>query len=112
MLIEQIARVCHAANNEYWKTHGDDSIRDWDSLPIELKESAIDSVQFAIENPVGTSEDMHGRWLRFKLNRGWKYGLIKSETDKTHPCLMPFKDLSSFNKKKDELFRAIVLALK
>lgn len=51
-------------------------------------------------------------WMDDKLKDGWMYGETKDPEAKTHPCLVPFKELPIFQQKKDALFCAIVDALK
>ena len=46
------------------------------------------------------------------VDDGWIYGPLKSEKEKTHPCIVPFVELSTEQKAKDYIFRQIVHSLK
>lgn len=108
---EHIAQVVHAANREYCLTHGDNSILPWDIAPAEIKQSAIDGVNYYINNPNTTPEQTHENWCKFKLAQGWIFGKTKDPLNKTHPCLVPYNDLPEHQKMKDHLFLAIVKTL-
>jgi len=43
----------------------------------------------------------HNRWLKEKYDDGWKYGKIKDEKRKIHPCLLPWEKLDKYTKEKD-----------
>jgi hypothetical protein len=51
------------------------------------------------------------RWCAQKENDGWVYGPQKDAVAKTHPCLVPYEQLSADQRKKDRLFFAIVPAV-
>ena len=73
--------------------------------------SAINGVKFHRENPDAGPEASHNSWLREKGYAGWKYGEVKDEEKKTHPCMMPFDELPAEQKAKDYLFRQVVHSL-
>lgn len=110
--IENIASVCHDANKAYCATNGDYSHFNWQFAPDWQKESAIKGVTLHIDSGlVMTPADSHAAWLNQKLADGWKYGETKDPDKKTHPCILPYRDLPEFQKKKDALFTAIVHTL-
>jgi hypothetical protein len=49
--------------------------------------------------------------MKQKVKDGWVLGHIKDGAKKTHPCMVPYNQLPEGQRKKDHLFRAIVLAL-
>ena len=106
--IVQIAKVCHAANMMYCDTLGDFSQPNWDAAPDWQKESAINGVAATIYGEANTPEEQHELWMKEKIANGWKYGAVKDEQAKTHPCLVDYNDLPEEQKLKDKLFRAIV----
>lgn len=107
-----IAKVCHQANKAYCESQGDLSQPDWADAPEWQEQSAINGVKFRLENPDAGPDAMHNNWSAEKVADGWVYGEVKDAEKKTHPCLVPFDQLSLFQQKKDKLFSAIVDALK
>lgn len=107
----RIARVCHEANRAYCESIGDDSQPSWNDAPDWQKSSAIKGVLFRIENPGATDESMHKSWWEQKIQDGWKYGPAKNPETKEHPCMVPYSELPSEQRKKDALFSGIVDAL-
>lgn len=83
----------------------------WDMAKGEIRESAISGVQAVLDNPGQTPEQSHEGWMAFKESYGWKYGPVKNEETKEHPCLVPYSELPAKEKVKDELFQAIVRTL-
>ncbi|MDI9872744.1 RyR domain-containing protein [Flectobacillus roseus] len=65
-----------------------------------------------MNNPNAGPDAQHNSWMQEKIDSGWVYGQTKDTKAKTHPCLIPFKQLPEFQQKKDVLFCAIVDALK
>lgn len=103
-----IARICHEVNKAYCESIGDMSQVPWDDTPNNIKDSAINGVTYAIENPNVTSEEQHVNWCKFKMEDGWVYGEVKDVEKKTHPCLVPYEELPKEQQTKDDLFRAVV----
>lgn len=109
--IEDIARVCHEANREWCRVNGDDSQLPWDQAPAWQRESAIQGVRTVCDNPHATPELQHQAWMDRKLSEGWKFGEVKDAEAKTHPCLVPYDLLPPEQRRKDDLFLAVVRAL-
>jgi hypothetical protein len=107
----QIARVTHEANRALQIIQGDPAPSPpWDEAPEWQRASAIDGVNNALAG--ATPQESHEGWLRFKEDDGWTYGEVKDEAAKTHPCLLPYDQLPADQKIKDDLFLAIVGALR
>lgn len=111
MTNEQIAMVCHEANRAYCAAIGDNSQQPWESAAGWQRESAINGVAFAKENPTAPNSAQHDNWLREKLDGGWKYGPVKDVEKKEYPCCAPYGQLPIEQQRKDALFKAIVRAL-
>lgn len=107
-----IARICHQANKAWCEAHGDDSQLDWDDAEDWQKKSAINGVQFRIDNPNAGNDAQHNSWMKEKIDDGWVNGKVKDPTLKTHPCIVSYEELPEFQQKKDALFVAIVDSLK
>src|SRR5690606_2016961 len=54
-----------------------------------------------------TPEQSHALWMKHKLAEGWRYGPVKDEEHKEHPCLVPYEQLPLNQRTKDWLFAAI-----
>jgi len=108
MNVEQIAKTCHEVNRAYCFSIGDDSQLPWADASDWQKESAVKGVQFRLDNPESTSEELHESWLKEKEDTGWVYGKVKDPKKKEHPCMVPYEDLPQEQQAKDALFIAVV----
>lgn len=106
-----IAKVCHEANKVYCESIGDNSQKPWDACPDWQKQSAIAGVKFKLKNMDATPEDMHNSWMKDKQESGWKYGTVKDEVKKEHPCLVSYDKLPPEQRTKDHIFASIVKSL-
>lgn len=108
----RIARICHDINKCWCEYNDDHSQVSWAAAPLETQLSAVNGVEFVLANPLAGDAAQHNNWSKSKIEAGWVWGLEKSETLKTHPCLVEFEDLPKHQQFKDQLFRAVVLAAK
>lgn len=108
MTITDIAIICHEANRALCFTQRDFSQLPWMEAPDWQKQSAIEGVQFNLDNPDAPASALHENWVKEKIAKGWKWGKEKDAGLKTHPCLVLFGDLPSEQRAKDYLFKAIV----
>lgn len=53
----------------------------------------------------------HERWMRGKLERGWRYGAIRSKSEKTNPYMVPYAELPDEIKELDRQPVREILAL-
>ncbi len=106
--VDDVARACHEENRLYCQSLGDESQPAWDIAPAWQQDSALSGVLHVLRNPGMTPEGSHLSWLMQKSNEGWKYGMVKDAVEKTHPCMVDFKDLPEEHRKKDEIFIATV----
>ncbi len=111
MNIEDIAKVCHAANKALCEGLGDVSQVPWDEAPHWQKASAVDGVAFNLRNPEAPASASHDNWLKDKMATGWKYGPVKDPERKEHPCFVPYDKLPLEQQAKDHLFKSIVAIL-
>jgi len=111
MTVEKIARVCHEVNRAFCESIGDHSQPSWEDAPDWQKSSAIDGVQFHLNNPEAGPDASHVNWLNEKINSGWVYGPVKDPAKKEHPCIVSYEILPVEQQSKDYIFRAIVHAI-
>jgi len=111
LLVTRIAKMCHAVNTAYQELLGEKTQPDWDDADPGIRSSAIAGVQYALANPNVKPEDSHKKWLKSKEAQGWKHGPVKDSVKKTHPCMVPYKELPSEQQTKDKLFLATVRSL-
>lgn len=107
-MIELIAKLCHELNRAYCIGIGDDSQVPWHEADEWQRESAIDGVEYFMENPDATPESMHAKWCEDKVGEGWTFGEVKDAVAKTHPCLVPYSELPEHQKVKDFIFIACI----
>lgn len=107
LTIQDIARVCHEANRAYCLCIGDGSQFTWDKAPEWQRSSAVNGVQFIIDNPTSTARASHDSWLKEKREQGWKFGMVKDPAKKEHPCFLPYQELPVVQQAKDFIFAAI-----
>lgn len=111
MKAEQIAKVAHEVNRAYCFALGDSSQEAWEDAPQWQRDSAINGVNFHLENPTAGPDHSHNEWLKEKQATGWKYGPVKNQETKEHPCFVPYEELPVEQKAKDYLFRGVVHAM-
>jgi len=112
MNVEAVARMCHELNREYCLSIDDASQVPWMDAPDWQKESAINGVQFHLDNPDAGPQASHESWMYEKGRAGWVYGEVKDEEAKTHPCIRRFADLPLEQQAKDKLFLGVVNAVR
>jgi len=110
--IQQIAGAVHEGNRKWNELHGDYSQVPWSEAPDWQKDVAVKNVQFILDNPNMTGRELNKIWFDQKVADGWRYGPVKDADKKTHPALLPYDELSEFEKIKDILFIDTVNELK
>jgi hypothetical protein len=105
------AEATHTLNKLWCEYNGDFSQPDWEDAPEWQRDSAIDGVKKVRDGTAKTPQDQHQSWMDLKVSQGWVYGPVKDPIAKTHPCLVPYDQLSDADRRKDHLFRAVVKAL-
>lgn len=105
-----IAHVAHEANRAYQLATADPAPSPpWDDAPTWQRDSATAGVDQALDG--ATPEQLHQAWSDHKRAEGWTYGPVKDADARTHPCLVPYAQLPTEQRVKDDLFRAVVTAL-
>lgn len=112
MTKEDVAQVAHELNKAYCESIGDNSQPTWENAPEWQKSSAVNGVQFHLDNPEAPPSASHDSWLKQKTEEGWKYGAVKDPEKKEHPCFVPYHELPTEQKSKDFLFKQTIHSLK
>jgi hypothetical protein len=112
MKLDNIAQVAHEINKAFCESIGDNSQPTWQEAPDWQKQSAINGVQFHLDNPDASPSASHESWLKQKEEEGWKYGEVKDAEKKEHPCFVPYKELPIQQQSKDYLFKQVIHSLK
>lgn len=47
------------------------------------------------------AENVHEQWAALRIAQGWKYGPERDDSQKLHPCLVPYDDLPDSEKDYD-----------
>ncbi len=108
--LEHIARIAHEVNRGYCQSLGAIDVPHWEECTPEHRRSMCEGVEMHLAG-FRSPEAAHEAWMAKKWADGWVWGEEKSDEDKTHPCLVPFRQLPPTQKAKDYIFRAVVHAL-
>ena len=110
-LIAKAAAAAHEANRVLCESHGDFSQPRWYDAPSWQTESAIAGARQIFEDPALTPSRSHELWVEHKQAEGWAFGPEKDPVARTHPCMVPYSELSPEHRAKDELFGIVVRAV-
>lgn len=105
--VEIAARAAHEVNKAYCAALGDASQRHWEDAPEWQRESARNGARLHLNGEHGP-EESHESWMCEKEADGWRYGPIKDELEKMHPCMVPYDELPPDQRAKDHIFIAVV----
>lgn len=101
--VKALARIVHETNKGFCESIGDMSQKPWSEAPGYNHQSAMSTVRAICDCPTITPEDCHDIWVETKKSDGWVYGKTKDWDKKTHPSLIPYKELNAIEKYKDWL---------
>lgn len=107
-----IAQVAYEANRALSEIIGGKPFNPpWEQFPEDLKQSMIGAVQTTLNDKIVSAEVSHLRWMKSRLELGYKWGEFINWKKKTHPSLVNFHDLPLEVQLKDILFLAVVNAI-
>lgn len=79
-------------------------IYSWNDAPVEMQDSVLDGVRAILNQKVRSPEQAHENWMEHKADNGWHYGPVKDTEARQHPCMLPYSELSPYNRLKDAIF--------
>lgn len=103
------AKAAHAANRAYCEAIGDPVMPDWQNAPDWHISSLMQGVVSVLKG--NGPEKNHESWLEARRADGWKYGPVKDEGKKEHPCLVAYASLPPTQQVKDLIFVEVVQAM-
>ena len=69
--------------------------------PKPLDTSNIKLPEEVSELSEAIARNVHEVWAQNRINEGWTYGNRRDDVKKTHPCLVPYEELSEIEKDYD-----------
>ena len=109
--ILNIALVCHEAHRAWCAANGDHEHKAWEEAFDYQRGGTIWGIELLLQYPAISDEDHHNRWWSIMEGNGWTYGPVRDPIAKTHPGMVHYSEMESYQRKKKPLFRAIVMAL-
>ena len=67
--------------------------------PIDTKGVELPKELTALAEDI--AKNVHEVWSVGRMNDGWTYGEKRNDTEKKHPCLVPYEELSEEEKEYD-----------
>jgi hypothetical protein len=67
-----------------------------DTSDVQLSDDILELTEFLAKNA-------HDIWAKQRLADGWRYGDLRDDISKTHPCLISYERLSDSEKHYDRL---------
>lgn len=52
---------------------------------------------------------VHESWMKQRLSEGWRYGKIRDDKEKTHPCIVPYNQLPESEKAYDHITATVTI---
>lgn len=67
--------------------------------PINTKDVELPDELMILAEEI--AKNVHEVWSEGRMKDGWKYGPERNDTERLHPCLVPYEDLSESEKEYD-----------
>lgn len=96
-----LAEMIHGVTRHIPRPDGSRS-PEWYNLSVADKMRSVDAIHQIMRSEPLTAKRGHELWMELKVRDGWTYAPWYSESDKFHPCIMPFCDLPVSERLKDE----------
>ena len=69
--------------------------------PSPLDTSGIELPAAAAVLAEAMAKNTHEVWAAARINEGWRFGPVRDDARKLHPCLVPYEQLSDAEKEYD-----------
>ena len=66
--------------------------------PTPMDTSNVQLPEQLLELTEKIAENVHDNWALGRISQGWTYGENRDDVLKTHPCLVPYSDLTEEEK--------------
>jgi RyR domain len=70
-------------------------------IPKPLDTSKVELEDCLLELTELLAKHAHDLWAKQRMSDGWKWGPVRCDATKTHPCLIPYEDLPESEKLYD-----------
>ena len=72
----------------------------------EYKPTPVDTQSIQLPEELNSlveemSKNVHEVWAQTRITQGWTYGEERNDSEKKHPCLVPYEELSEDEKTYD-----------
>lgn len=67
--------------------------------PINTKDVELPDELMILAEEI--AKNVHEVWSEGRMKDGWEYGAERNDTQRLHPCLVPYEDLSETEKEYD-----------
>ncbi len=102
-----IAAAIHGATRCLGRPDGQE-IPAWDDLTGSQRDKAVCAVCELLDSPPRTHQECHDLWARLMTSDGWTHGPSYDFEARTHPCLVPFDELTEAEQIKDKIWASLI----
>ena len=74
-------------------------LTDYNPRPIDTANVVLPEELQALTEKL--AENVHDIWALGRIGDGWKYGPVRDDINKAHPCLVPYNELPDAEKEYD-----------
>ena len=74
-------------------------MKNYNPKPIDTTSIKLDADIVELGEKI--AENVHDVWAIGRIKEGWTYGEKRNDTEKTHPCLVPYNKLTDSEKQYD-----------
>ena len=74
-------------------------MKNYNPKPIDTTSIKLDADIVELGEKI--AENVHDVWAVGRIKEGWTYGEKRNDTEKTHPCLVPYNKLTDSEKQYD-----------
>ena len=64
-----------------------------EDTPTPIDTDAVELEEYLLELTERLAKHAHDLWAMQRLRDGWKWGPVRCDSDRTHPCLVAYEEL-------------------